>query len=399
MPAPEIVFDHVYKKFSKGQKFDSLREWVPAMVKRWARGTRGDELAEQEFWSVRDVSFQVKPGHVLGIIGHNGAGKSTVLKLLTKILRPTRGSIRLRGRVGALIEVAAGFHPDLTGRENVFLQGSIMGMKRREIQTRFDQIVEFSGIADFIDTPIKRYSSGMNARLGFSIAAHLDPDVLIIDEVLAVGDAAFQKRAFDRLAELATEDRPVVVVSHQLDRILSLCTDAILMDRGAAVAAGTPQECVLAYTAGLGLTVDEPGADDQVRFTSVAVTPGEVEPGQRFQVTVVCRVEAARRHAWTVGISIRSSASERTAFATSTGRFDIPLPDSEEVAVTFDMHCALGPGAYYIDAHCHDVERKVTMHGPRRLLTVAPTLAFSGTTYLAPKIVVDAVEADDVMAG
>ena len=240
MAEPEIAFDHVYKKFAKGQKFDSLRDYLPALARRWAR-RNGDELEEREFWSVRDVSFAVKPGQVLGIIGHNGAGKSTILKLLTRILRPTRGRIEVTGRVGALIEVAAGFHQDLTGRENVFLQGSIMGMRRREIAARFDEIVEFSGIAEFIDTPVKRYSSGMNARLGFSIAAHLDPDVLIIDEVLAVGDAAFQQRAFERLAALANESRPVVVVSHQLDRILSLCTDAILMERGLSVTKGTPQ--------------------------------------------------------------------------------------------------------------------------------------------------------------
>lgn len=388
MAASEIVFDNVYKKFSKGQKFDSLREYLPATVKRWARGIRGDELAEQEFWSVRDVSFRVKPGQVLGIIGHNGAGKSTILKLLTKILRPTRGSIRMKGRVGALIEVAAGFHPDLTGRENVFLQGSIMGMKRRDIARRFDEIVAFSGIADFIDTPIKRYSSGMNARLGFSIAAHLDPDILIIDEVLAVGDAAFQQRAFERLADLATEDRPVVVVSHQLDRILSLCTDAIVMERGVAVASGTPEECVLAYTAGLGLTVDDPDDDAPMRFVSVEVTPSTLAPGDRFQVTVVARIDQTRRQSLAVGVQLRSSTSDKVAFATSNGRLGARLPDAEEVAVTFDLQANLGPGAYYIDAYGHDAARKHTYHGPRRLLHVTETMAFTGGSYLQPRVTV-----------
>ena len=393
MPQPQIRFDHVYKKFSKGQKFDSLRDYLPALAKRWASRS-GDELQEREFWSVRDVSFTVKPGQVLGIIGHNGAGKSTILKLLTKILRPTRGNITLRGRVGALIEVAAGFHPDLTGRENVFLQGSIMGMRRREIALRFDEIVEFSGISEFIDTPVKRYSSGMNARLGFSIAAHLDPDVLIIDEVLAVGDAAFQQRAFERLASLANESRPVVVVSHQLDRILSLCTDAILMERGVAATIGTPQECVLAYTAGLGMVQDAPDVSP-FRFTSVRVTPDTLAPGDPFRVTLDCDRHGVHQQDFTVGFSVRSSTSEKSAFATSTGRFSVPLPDGETFRVGFDLKCNLGGGIYYVDAHAYDRVRGITVHGPRCLLTVNPALTFTGGTNLEPRVSVTTADIQD----
>ncbi len=167
------------------------------------------DLEAEEFWALRDVSFEVRRGEAIGIIGPNGAGKSTTLKLLNRILRPTKGSCWLRGRVGALIEVAAGFHPDLTGRENVFLQGAIMGMRRAEIATKLDEIVEFAGVAEFVDTPVKRYSSGMNARLGFSIAAHLEPDVLIIDEVLSVGDAAFQRRCMERMENSDAQGSPL----------------------------------------------------------------------------------------------------------------------------------------------------------------------------------------------
>ena len=189
MATPGIEFHHVWKRFRRGELHDSLRDLLPAMAKRLVgRAQRADELRTGDFWALKDVSFRVEPGQALGIIGPNGAGKSTVLKILTRILRPNRGGCTVRGRIGALIEVAAGFHPDLTGRENVFLQGAIMGMSAADTLRKFDEIVEFSGIADFIDTPVKRYSSGMNARLGFSIAVHLDPDVLIIDEVLAVGD-------------------------------------------------------------------------------------------------------------------------------------------------------------------------------------------------------------------
>src|SRR5207248_1473474 len=180
----------------------------------------GTDLVAEEFWAVRDISFAVNEGEALGIIGPNGAGKSTVLKLLTRILKPTRGTCAVRGRVGALIEVAAGFHPDLTGRENVFLQGAVMGMKRAEIVRAFDDIIDFAGIAGFVDTPVKRYSSGMNARLGFSIAAHLSPDVLIIDEVLSVGDAAFQERCTTRMQSLIAEGIPLVFVSHNLPAVL-----------------------------------------------------------------------------------------------------------------------------------------------------------------------------------
>ena len=192
-----------------------------------AGGARSAELKRDEFWALKDVTLETRRGEALGIIGPNGAGKSTILKLLTKILRPTEGRCALRGRVGALIEVAAGFHQDLTGRENVELQGVIMGMKRAEIARKFDQIVEFSGIPEFIDTPVRRYSSGMNARLGFAIAAHLEPEVLIVDEVLAVGDFAFQQRAFRRIREMVNQDVTTILVSHQLERIASLCTHAV----------------------------------------------------------------------------------------------------------------------------------------------------------------------------
>ena len=208
MSGPGIEFERVWKKFRRGESYDSLRDFAPSVFRRlFGRGPSPIELGAADFWAVRDVSFTVRPGQALGIIGPNGAGKSTILKLLTSILRPTRGRCSVRGRIGALIEVSAGFHPDLSGRENVFLQGAIMGMPPADIARKFDAIVEFSEIAEFIDTPVKRYSSGMNARLGFSIAAHLDPDILIIDEVLAVGDFSFQQRAFDRVRELIGGNR------------------------------------------------------------------------------------------------------------------------------------------------------------------------------------------------
>jgi lipopolysaccharide transport system ATP-binding protein len=245
-----VVFEGIWKKFRRGERHDSLRDLVPALARGLARRRAPLDLAEQEFWAVRDVSFEVNPGEALGIIGPNGAGKSTILKLLTKILRPTKGRIEMHGRVGALIEVAAGFHPDLTGRENVYLQGAIMGMARAEIARKFDAIVDFSGVEAFIDTPVKRYSSGMNARLGFAIAASLDPDILLIDEVLSVGDVGFQEKCVTRMRELLARGVPLVFVSHNLAAVVDLCTRAILVERGAVRFDGRPAETVAEFRRG-----------------------------------------------------------------------------------------------------------------------------------------------------
>ena len=201
----------------------------------------------RDFWAVRDVSFDVRRGEALGLIGHNGAGKSTILKLLSQITTPTAGEIRLEGRVAALIEVGSGFHPELTGRENVYLSGSLLGMRRREIRDKFDQIVEFSGVAEFIDTPVKWYSSGMYVRLGFAVAAHLEPDILLVDEVLAVGDAAFQVQCIERLNALRHSGTTMIFISHDLTSIEKLCDRVALMQRGRLIATGEPHEVVTEY--------------------------------------------------------------------------------------------------------------------------------------------------------
>ena len=230
--SPAVRVEGVAKRFQRGERHDSLRDLIPALLRK--AGRRGEPagqalLGRDEFWAVRDLSFEVEFGRALGIIGPNGAGKSTTLKLLTGILRPTVGEIRMRGRVASLIEVSAGFHPDLTGRENTYLQGAVMGMKRHEVDAKLDSIVAFSEIEDSIDTPVKRYSSGMNARLGFSIAVHVDPDVLVIDEVLSVGDMSFQKKCVDRMLAFKREGVAIVFVSHNMQAIGELCDEAIVI--------------------------------------------------------------------------------------------------------------------------------------------------------------------------
>jgi len=234
-----IEVSNVWKKFRRGELHDSLRDLIPGIAKRIVgRGLKRSELGDHEFWALRDVSFELRRGEALGIIGPNGAGKSTLLKVLSRILRPNRGHYRVFGRVSSLIEVAAGFHQDLTGRENIYLNGTILGMRRREIDDKLEQIVEFSGIGEAVDTPVKRYSSGMLARLGFSVAAHMDPDVLLVDEVLSVGDAAFRAKCVRHMEQLIRSDVSVIFISHNLEQVRQLCTRCIVLDHGQAVFSG-----------------------------------------------------------------------------------------------------------------------------------------------------------------
>jgi lipopolysaccharide transport system ATP-binding protein len=279
-----LEFDGVCKKFRKGEIHDSLRDLIPAVTKALLSRDGGGELEKREFWAIQDVTFQVRPGEAFGIIGANGAGKSTTLKLLSRILRPNRGRITARGRLSALIEVGAGFHPDLTGRENVYLNGAILGMRRQEISRKFDEIVEFAGIGDFIDTPVKRYSSGMYARLGFAVAAHVDPEILLVDEVLSVGDMQFQEKCFARMRRVVKEGTTVIFVSHNLQAVEMLCSRALLLAGGRAAALGPTRSVLSRYIE----TVQggcESSADGLIRNVRLEDESGRVaqafKPGDR----------------------------------------------------------------------------------------------------------------------
>ncbi len=243
-----IEVNGVWKKFHLGETHDSLRDFIPAVARRVVgRGPKRSELSAGDFWSLKDVSFSLRRGDAPGIIGLNGAGKSTLLKILSRVLRPNRGRYRVRGRLRALIEIAAGFHMDLTGRENIYLNGSILGMRKREIDAKLDQIVDFSGVEEFLDTPVKRYSSGMLARLGFAVAAHMDPEVLLIDEVLSVGDATFRNKCVEHMRSLVRSGVAVVFISHNLDQVVDLCREAIVLSQGQAVYAGHAGAAVSHY--------------------------------------------------------------------------------------------------------------------------------------------------------
>lgn len=256
-----IQVENLGKKYLLGQqqgdsRYVALRDVIADGAKSLGRRLRQPlkpnvRPQHNEFWALRDVSFEVKQGEVVGIIGRNGAGKSTLLKVLSRITEPTTGRVRLRGRVASLLEVGTGFHPELTGRENIFLNGAILGMSRAEINRRFDEIVEFAEVSRFLDTPVKRYSSGMYVRLAFSVAAHLEPDILIIDEVLAVGDLGFQKKCLGKMQEVSNGGRTVIFVSHNNQAIRNLCTRSILIDGGKILANSSVEETLAVYNKNL----------------------------------------------------------------------------------------------------------------------------------------------------
>ncbi|MCC6968476.1 MAG: ABC transporter ATP-binding protein [Nitrospira sp.] len=226
---------------------NTLRDQVMHRLKAFTQWGSGRSEPDPSFWAVKDVSFEVKQGEVLGIIGHNGAGKSTLLKILSRITQPTKGTVDIYGRVSSLLEVGTGFHSELTGRENIFLNAAMLGMRRDEVRRKFDEIVAFSGVEDFIDTPVKRYSSGMYVRLAFAVAAHLEPEILIVDEVLAVGDASFQQKCLGKMEEVSRSGRTVLIVSHNMSIIEGLCERAILLEKGRIAKIGKTQTVVEGY--------------------------------------------------------------------------------------------------------------------------------------------------------
>ena len=254
MTTPAITVARLGKAYQLGTRAETYPTFREAIVRQltapWRRFRElsGRVGAAELFWALREVSFEVPPGEVVGIIGRNGAGKSTLLKILSRITEPTEGQVELRGRVASLLEVGTGFHPELTGRENIYMNGAILGMRKAEIDRKLDAIVAFAEIEDFLETPVKRYSSGMYVRLAFAVAAHLEPEILIVDEVLAVGDHEFQKKCLGKMKEVAAgEGRTVLFVSHNMPAVRSLCKRAVLLERGRLQHLGSAEECVAAY--------------------------------------------------------------------------------------------------------------------------------------------------------
>ena len=307
-----IHVDSLGKRYRIGarERYHTMRDRLTNALTapaRWfsSNGAGASRNGPNHFWALRNVSFELKEGEVLGLIGRNGAGKTTLLKILSRVTQPTEGSAEIRGRVGSLLEVGTGFHPELTGRENTFLNGAILGMGKKEITRKFDEIVEFAEVADFIDTPLKHYSSGMQMRLAFAIAAHFEPQILMVDEVLAVGDIAFQKKCLGKMGEVARAGRTIVLVSHQMNQIRRLCEKVIWMDGGTIKQSGTTAEVAGAYEAAMtsGAASGQTDRGQKARFLSWEILePGNESPHMLTSlgpVTVqfVIRVNQEVRHA------------------------------------------------------------------------------------------------------
>jgi lipopolysaccharide transport system ATP-binding protein len=326
----------------------------------------------REFWALRDIDFEVKRGETIGVVGHNGAGKSTLLKILSRITPPTEGEARLRGRVGALLEVGTGFHPELTGRENVFLNGAILDMRREEIQRRFDEIVEFADVGPFIDTPVKRYSSGMQMRLAFSVAAHLEPEILIIDEVLSVGDLAFQKKCLGRMETAAGEGRTVVFISHNLASVRSLCDRAIMLSGGRIVARGSASDVVDTYVSDM-LTESQTSlrdrenrvGDARVQLTDLRLEQGgemidSPASGKDFDIVVSFETaDGEPMRSVNFGILIAAHGEDKpliNVYSETAGAPFREVPGRGEVRCRI-KRCPLPAGQYYVSVWCDAAQR------------------------------------------
>jgi lipopolysaccharide transport system ATP-binding protein len=323
----------------------------------------GAETPADIVWALRDVSFEVQEGEVLGVIGRNGAGKSTLLKILSRITEPTSGRAVLRGRVSSLLEVGTGFHPELTGRDNVYMNGTILGMTKREIDAKFDEIVDFSGVEKFLDTPIKRYSSGMQVRLAFAVAAHLEPEILIVDEVLAVGDAAFQQKCMQKMEDVASTGRTILFVSHNMSAVSGLCSRAIIIDRGRASEMMSAEGAVARYFADCDENSGADGIENGLRtqefkrspvFQTLRITSGGVETsviptcGQvTFEIELADISDLPRSEC---AVVITDSSGRRVVVFQSRYHSGLEFRGANRVQITCDVDSLpLVPSTYFID--------------------------------------------------
>ncbi len=365
---PSITLDQVSKRYRIGRGLTNLRNLFTI--------DRNDTNPNKYHWAVRDVSFILQPGEAMGIIGPNGAGKTTLLKLLSHVTKPTDGSIRVNGRLSALIELGAGFHPDLSGRDNIYLNGTILGMKRADIKSRFDAIVNFAGIGDYLDTPVKRYSSGMYARLGFAIAAHVDPQILLVDEVLAVGDYAFQQRCYARMDELRSQGTSLILVSHNMEAIRRVCGRGLVMYRGEDIFNGTAAEAVVAYSDALReaarskqmeVPVEEGIAqrvmtfDAEIESVSLQNEHGDpitvVETGACASVAIAVRFKETVKNP-VFSLTVRTPDG-RTIYDTTTRWMNIQTPVFERgssctIKFTLDMYLLAGEYELGVDIASSD---------------------------------------------
>jgi lipopolysaccharide transport system ATP-binding protein len=389
-----LRMEQVYKKFRKGEVYNSLRDFIPALTGKMFRQQDLSKKDKRDFWALQDISFEVKRGESLAIIGRNGAGKSTILKILSRIMEPTKGSMIVNGRLSALIEVSAGFHQDLTGRENIYLNGTILGMTRREIDSKIDRIIDFSGIDDFIDTPVKRYSSGMFARLGFAVAAHVNADVLIVDEVLSVGDYVFQQKCLRRMKEVVADGATVLFVSHNLKSVSEFCSRSLLLEHGRAVMIGPTSEVIATY-----LNHNQDGerksAESSTAVISRVTIRNEAGESSRFQSgeTVWIDVEvSAIRDCRKCSVSLYITDEQyQEVFDTSTERLghgNRTLEAGEVFSCTFELRLNLTSGVYHpsILAYRYDTQTEYDRRAPAATIYVSSDDGVRGIANCFPVV-------------
>jgi len=395
--------EHGYKKFRKGEVFNSLRDLIPALTGRMFRQQELSTTDKREFWALEDISFEVKRGEAFGVIGPNGAGKSTMLKLLGRVMKPTRGLLQIHGTVSGLIELAAGFHQDLTGRENIYLYGAILGMSKQEIAAKFDAIVDFSGLEEFLDTPVKRYSSGMCARLGFAVASHVNPDVLLVDEVLSVGDYVFQRKCIDRMTQIIHTGATVLFVSHNLKTVGEFCQRCILLDHGRLITIGPTHSVMNEYMT----LLREHRAADQSRpaVISKVTVRGAASPCHRFESgqTAWIDVEVAANEPCSklaVGFYVIDE-SQSVLFNTSTERLghgNVSLNAGDVLSCTFEVDLNLGPGIYYpsFDLFRYDNQRLFDGWRAAETIYVSSPRDTTGPVNCFPRVVRQEVRRGDL---
>jgi ABC-2 type transport system ATP-binding protein len=351
---PEVVrLNGVSKRFTV-RKDSSLKERIVTFG-------RAGRRHRQDFWALSDVDLDIRAGATIGLIGHNGSGKSTLLKVIGGIIQPTSGTVEQRGRIAALLELGAGFHPDLTGRENVYLNAAVLGLSREETTANFDAILEFAGVGDFVDTQVKFYSSGMYVRLAFAIAVHTDPDILLVDEVLAVGDEQFQRKCLDKIEEFQKQGRTIIIVSHALDQIESLCDRVILMHRGRMAFDGQAAPAIERFRELLGQNgVGQAQPDQEDRSVEVdrvevcrldGSVADELQLGEGFTIEISLDVRRAVEE-WLLGFSI-DTANGQMALASNSDVLGLTLPPLRE-SRTFRLNvdgARLNPGTYYVNAN------------------------------------------------
>lgn len=364
-PRPEVArIRNVSKRFTI-RKDSSIKERVVTLG-------RAGRRHREDFWALRDVSLDILAGETIGLIGHNGSGKSTLLKVIGGIIEPTSGTVEERGRLAALLELGAGFHPDLTGRENVFLNASVLGLTREETEAQFDDIIAFAAIGDFIDTQVKFYSSGMYVRLAFAVAVHTDPDVLLVDEVLAVGDEAFQRKCMDRIRDFQRQGRTIILVSHSLDQIIDLCSRCVLLDHGKVLYDGKPSTAVARFRDLLeerriaertAVAIVEPQGEGTITEVSATVSGSDsktLHAGDDLEIRV--RIASPRLESWACRIQIDDPMGQKI-LVTGTDWLDVSVPviDGEREVSFILKDPAFGGGKYFVNATLLD-ERARDMH-------------------------------------